>query len=76
MWRMSATPATCRNEPEPNVAYPAFTSAKPLAGYLGGLYAWNVTRYPGRPVYEELTPQVTIARAGGEKVAGGLMPFG
>jgi hypothetical protein len=47
-----------------------------LGGYVGGLYALNGMLHPGRPVYEEVTPQVTITRANGEKVAGGRLPFG
>ena len=50
-----------------------------LGGYLGGLFAVNTVLHPDRfgpGAVDALRPQVTIARANGEIVAEGAMPFG
>jgi len=50
-----------------------------LAGYLGGLRAFNKILYPERDSmnsYDKLTPSVAIFRADGKRVAEGVMPFG
>lgn len=50
-----------------------------LIGYLAGVFALNALLHPQRHgllAYDQLTPQATIARADGTKVAGGPMPFG
>ena len=47
-----------------------------LGAYLGGLFALNAMLHPEPGKHEALTPCVTIARANGEIVAQGAMPFG
>jgi hypothetical protein len=50
-----------------------------FVGCLAGLYYWNAgtdSAYGSAAGFDELTPSVVIARASGEIVARGAMPFG